>query len=122
LQRLDGLAIDHWQLMPAAAVRILQAARRRGWTGVLPPIQDATPLLQLDLISAGMECVGFLGSTCRPGLGTGAHVAEDHALIEALDPGTGQPVPDGERGYLVCTSLGRDNPMIRYNLEDVVRI
>ena len=67
LQRLDGLAIDHWQLMPAAAVRIREAAGRHGWTGVLPPIQDATPLLQLDLISAGMECVGFLGSTCRPG-------------------------------------------------------
>jgi phenylacetate-CoA ligase len=122
LQRLDGLAIDHWQLMPAASVRIREAARRRGWTGVLPPIQDATPLLQLDLISAGMECVGFLGSTCRPGLGIGAHVAEDYAVVEALDPATGHPVPDGQRGYLVCTSLGRDNPMIRYNLQDVVRI
>jgi phenylacetate-CoA ligase len=122
LRRLDGLTVDHWQLMPAAAVRIREAAQRRGWTGLLPPIGNVTPLMQLDLISAGMECVGFLGSTCRPGLGHGAHVAEDYAVVEVVDPETSQPVPDGERGYLVCTSLGRDNPMIRYNLEDVVRI
>src|SRR5262249_2783198 len=30
--------------------------------------------------------------------------------------------PEGERGLLTVTSLGRDNPMLRYNNEDVVRI
>jgi phenylacetate-CoA ligase len=35
---------------------------------------------------------------------------------------SGQPVPDGERGHLVVTSLDRDNPMLRYDLQDLVRI
>jgi len=39
-----------------------------------------------------------------------------------LDLDTGAAVANGERGSLVVTSLGRDNPMIRYDLEDVVRI
>jgi phenylacetate-CoA ligase len=31
-------------------------------------------------------------------------------------------VPEGQRGQLVVTSLNRDNPMLRYNVEDIVRV
>jgi len=122
LTKLEGLPIDHWLLMPAAVLRIRDVAERIGWKGTLPPLEAATPNRQLDLISAGTECVAFLGATCQPGQGKGAHLHEDYAVVEAVDPVSHEPVPDGTRGYLLCTSLGRDNPMIRYNLEDVVRI
>jgi phenylacetate-CoA ligase len=49
-------------------------------------------------------------------------MAEDFAVVEVLDVRTGEAVGPGERGTMVVTSLGRDNPMIRYDLEDVVRI
>ena len=39
-----------------------------------------------------------------------------------LDPYTGAPVAEGQRGQLVVTSLNRDNPMLRYNVEDIVRV
>ena len=64
--------------------------------------------------------MSYLGSACAPG--RGAHIAEDYAIVEVLDLDNCQPVADGQRGSLVVTSLGRDNPMIRYDLEDVVRV
>lgn len=122
LRTLEDLPIAHWHLLPAAAVRIREVAQRIGWTGKLPEIELTSPARQFGVISAGQECVGTLGSTCDLPAMKGAHIAEDAAIVEVLDPVTRQPVPDGARGVLVCTSLGRENPMIRYDLEDVVRV
>lgn len=122
LRTIEDLPIGHWHLMPAAAARIREIATRIEWTGKLPDVELNSPMRQFSSISAGQECIGTLGSTCDAPAMKGAHLAEDAAIVEVLDPTTRQPVPDGERGVLVCTSLGRDNPMIRYDLEDVVRV
>ena len=119
LRAIAGLPIDSWQLFPAALARLREAAGRIGFDG-LPSAQAERAESQYDKISAGQECVAYLGSTC--GQSAGAHLAEDHALVEVLDISSGAPVPDGQRGQLVVTSLGRDNPMIRYNVEDIVRL
>lgn len=119
LLAIRELPVDRWQLFPAALLRLREAAARIGFAG-LPDPDRIGPLTQYEKISAGMECVAYLGSSC--GRSGGAHLAEDFALVEALDPVSGEPVPDGRRGRLVVTSLGRDNPMLRYDLEDVVRI
>lgn len=51
----------------------------------------------------------------------GLHLAEDHHLVEVLDPVSGLPVPDGEKGELVLTTLRkRARPMIRFRTGDVV--
>ena len=92
-------------------------------TGVaidLPPPEAAGPAAQHRKLSAGQECVAYLGSACWAN--DGAHIAEDFAIVEALELDSDDPVPDGRRGRLVVTSLGRDNPMIRYDIEDVVRV
>ena len=86
----------------------------------LPPAEDGGPAAQYDKLSAGQECVSYLGSACAPG--RGSHIAEDFAIVEVLDVHTGEAVAPGQRGTMVVTSLGRDNPMIRYDLEDVVRV
>jgi len=53
----------------------------------------------------------------------GLHVAEDHFLIEVLDPDTHEPVPDGEWGELVITTLDKEaTPVIRYRTKDITRI
>ncbi len=51
----------------------------------------------------------------------GLHWAEDHILVEVLDPETGQPVPEGGRGELVLTTLKKSSrPMIRFRTGDIV--
>jgi len=52
----------------------------------------------------------------------GMHVWEDAYLAEIVDPATGEPLPDGELGELVMTSLGREGmPIIRYRTRDMTR-
>ena len=52
----------------------------------------------------------------------GMHIWEDAYLPEIVDPATGEPVPDGEYGELVMTSLGREGmPIIRYRTRDITR-
>jgi phenylacetate-CoA ligase len=120
LRAIEHIPVDHWGLFPAALHRFREAAVRIGYQGELPEPEEIGPTYQHDRISAGQECVGFLGSACSPG--KGAHLAEDYAIVEALDPTTGAPKPDDERGTFVITSLGRDNPMIRYDMEDIIRV
>ena len=53
----------------------------------------------------------------------GMHVQEDHFLVECLDPDTLQPVPEGEEGELVITTLSREAmPLIRYRTRDVASL
>ncbi len=51
------------------------------------------------------------------------HIFEDHFLTEIIDPKTGEPVPDGERGELVITTLTKQAlPIIRYRTGDITSI
>ena len=51
---------------------------------------------------------------------TGMHVAEDHYIVECIDTETGRPVPDGEPGELVFTTLTREaSPVLRYKTRDI---
>ncbi len=53
----------------------------------------------------------------------GLHINEDHFLVEVLDPVTLEPVPEGEIGELVITTLTKEAfPMIRYRTRDLSRI
>jgi len=52
----------------------------------------------------------------------GLHGWEDHFLFEIIDPESGQPVPEGEAGELVITTLTKQAlPMIRYRTRDITR-
>ncbi len=53
----------------------------------------------------------------------GLHVNEDHFLIEIVDPETLQPLPDGETGEVVFTTLTKEGiPVIRYRTRDISRV
>jgi phenylacetate-CoA ligase len=120
VRALEHLPIDEWRVYPAALARFREAANRIGSSIQLPAPEASGPAAQYDKLSAGQECVSYLGSACQPG--RGSHLAEDYAIVEVLNVRTAEPVRTGERGTMVVTSLGRDNPMIRYDLEDVVRL
>lgn len=53
----------------------------------------------------------------------GMHVQEDHFFPEIIDPETGAPRADGERGELVLTTLTRDAmPVLRYRTRDLTAL
>ena len=48
---------------------------------------------------------------------------EDHFLVEALDPATGRPVPDGDLGELAFTTFTKEAlPLLRYRTGDLARL
>ena len=77
----------------------------------------------------GIDAIDIYGlsEVIGPGVGIecleakdGLHVFEDHFLVEAVDVNTGQPVPNGEPGEIVITSLTKEAfPVIRYRTRDI---
>jgi phenylacetate-CoA ligase len=78
------------------------------------------PSEQYLMVSSGLEALPLLGSACEER--NGAHLAEDLAIVEVVDWTTGRPRGHGERGSLIVTVLEKDNFLLRYDLEDVVRL
>ncbi|MGQ0802895.1 MAG: phenylacetate--CoA ligase family protein [Actinomycetota bacterium] len=74
----------------------------------------------LPLMTAGIECYAYAAGPCDRG--PGGHVHEDRVVVQAVDPATGADVPDGEWGNLVVTTIGRDNALLRYDLEEACAI
>lgn len=71
----------------------------------------------------GLSEVMGPGVACECEKQNGLHVCEDHFIIEIVDPKTLQPVPDGEWGEVVFTTLSKDcSPLIRYRTRDISRI
>jgi phenylacetate-CoA ligase len=53
----------------------------------------------------------------------GLHVAEDHFLLEIVDPVSGETMPDGDVGELVITPLTKEAfPVLRYRTHDLTRL
>lgn len=51
---------------------------------------------------------------------TGMHIAEDLFMVEVVDPKTLEPLPLGERGEIVITTLTKEaTPMLRYRTRDI---
>jgi phenylacetate-CoA ligase len=54
---------------------------------------------------------------------SGLHVNEDHFLVEAIDPDTGRPVPDGTSGELVFSTVTKEAlPLLRYRTGDIAAL
>ena len=50
----------------------------------------------------------------------GMHINEDHFIAEIIDPESGEPLPAGQRGELVFTSLDKEAfPLLRYRTRDI---
>ncbi|HUS59664.1 MAG TPA: phenylacetate--CoA ligase [Planctomycetota bacterium] len=81
--------------------------------------------------AAGVKAYDIYGLSeiIGPGVGTeceaqsGLHIFEDHFLVEIVDPETGEPMPDGEEGEVVFTTLSKlAMPIIRYRTHDITSI
>jgi phenylacetate-CoA ligase len=68
----------------------------------------------------GLTEVGPISFECWEAPGS-LHLNECEYVCEVLEPGSDSPVPDGQRGELVVTNLGRTaSPVIRYRTGDIV--
>jgi phenylacetate-CoA ligase len=110
-------------------VDLRQAALRIGVFGA-EPWSDA---MRRDLEERlGIKAVDLYGLSeiLGPGVACECHVAqdglhgwEDHFLFEVIDPETLRPLPRGEAGELVITTLTKEAlPMIRYRTRDITRL
>ena len=79
----------------------------------------------------GIDTFDIIGMTETGGVGMGVdcpahagiHVWEDHYLAEIVDPASGRPLPDGQTGELVVTTLTREAlPVIRYRTGDLTSV
>ncbi len=69
-----------------------------------------------------------MSEMCGPGVAfeckeqNGMHIWEDYYLVEIINPETLEPVPDGELGEMVLTTLNREAmPLLRYRTRDLTR-
>jgi phenylacetate-CoA ligase len=80
----------------------------------------------------GLKAINFYGLSelCGPGVAAecpeardGLHVNEDHFLPEVVDPDSGEPLPEGEEGELVFTTLTKEAlPLLRYRTGDIASL
>lgn len=70
-----------------------------------------------------------MSEMCGPGVAfecqeqNGLHIWEDYYIVEIIDPDTLQPVPEGEVGELVLTTINREGmPLLRYRTRDLTRV
>jgi phenylacetate-CoA ligase len=82
-------------------------------------LEDELGLTALNLYGLS-EIVGpGVAAECREGR-DGSHVQEDHFLPEIVDPATGAPLPPGQDGELVLTTLTKEAlPLVRYRTGDI---
>jgi phenylacetate-CoA ligase len=68
---------------------------------------------------SGVEACGLI-SECEHGR---LHISPDIAVLEFLDPETGQPAQPGQLAEVVCTGLlNYDQPLIRYRIGDLMQL
>jgi phenylacetate-CoA ligase len=93
------------------------------WTNELrKSIEERTSLQAIDLYGLSEVIGPGVAQECLEGK-DGLTIWEDHFYPEVVDPATGQPLPDGEKGELVFTSLTKEAlPILRYRTRDLTRL
>ncbi len=124
---------------PSYALHIAEVARAEGFgPGALPlrfghfggepwteemrgEIERSLGILAFN--NYGLSEVIGPGVSGECGAREGMHVSEDHFLVECLDPETLGPVPEGETGELVFTTLTKEAlPVLRYRTRDLAAL
>jgi phenylacetate-CoA ligase len=140
LMLMQDLGVTAIACTPSYFLRILDVAREKGidfrrdtrlkhgifgaepWTDEMrAKIENETGIIAHDIY--GLTEISGPGVAGSCGKSTGLHIWEDHFYPEIIDPETLEPLPDGEEGELVFTTLDRfGTPMIRYRTRDLTRL
>jgi len=108
-----------------AGIKPKELQLRAGLFGAEPWTQSMRDKIEAGLGIRAHDIYGLVEIT-GPGVATsceendGMHIQEDYFYPEIIDPDTLKPLPDGETGELVFTTLGKTGtPMIRYRTRDI---
>ncbi|MEG0071668.1 MAG: phenylacetate--CoA ligase [Raoultibacter sp.] len=89
--------------------------------GMRAEIQDKLGIRVHDIY--GLSEIMGPGVACECERQNGLHVCEDQFIVEIVDPATLEPVPDGQWGEVVITTLVKEcSPLVRYRTRDISRI
>jgi phenylacetate-CoA ligase len=93
------------------------------WTeGLREAVEGALGLSAVDIYGLSEVMGPGVSAECIEGR-DGAHVNEDHFLVETVDPQSGDPVPDRDVGELVFTTLTKEAlPLLRYRTGDLASL
>jgi phenylacetate-CoA ligase len=101
---------------------------RIGQFGAEPWSDKIRERIEKELCIKAFDVYG-LTELCGPGVSVecseqeGLHVAEDHFIVETINPETGEVLSPGEEGELVFTTLTKMGlPMLRYRTRDISKI
>lgn len=137
VRMLADLRPDILTCTPAYALRLGEAvaeagvelpALKAGLFGAEPWSAELRAAIEAVLPIKAMDVYG-LSEVIGPGVATeclqqdGLHVNEDHFIVEAVDPATGEPVEDGAPGELVFTTPTKQAlPLLRYRTGDIASL
>ncbi len=93
------------------------------WTNAMrAEVEDAFDMHAVDIYGLSEVIGPGVANECVE-TKDGLHIWEDHFYPEVVNPETGDPVPDGELGELVFTSLTKEAfPIVRYRTRDLTRL
>lgn len=101
---------------------------KAGIFGAEPWSENMRKTIEESLAIKAFDIYGMC-EICGPGVAIeceeqdGLHFWEDFFYFEVVDPNTGEPVPDGEEGELVITTLAKEGmPLLRYRTHDLTHI
>ena len=101
---------------------------KSGMFGAEPWSDKIRERIEQDLDIEAFDVYG-LTELCGPGVSiecpehNGLHIAEDHFIVETIDPDTGEVRSPGEEGELVFTTLTKTGlPMLRYRTRDISKV
>jgi phenylacetate-CoA ligase len=103
-------------------------ALRKAFVGAEPYTEETRQKIETAL---GIDVYNSYGLSEMNGPGVafecehknGLHLWEDNYLLEIIDPHTGEPLPEGQTGELVLTTLCRQAmPLLRYRTRDITAV
>ncbi len=92
------------------------------WTEAMRnEIEQRLKILAIDIYGLSEIMGPGVASDCK--YKCGLHIAEDYFLPEIIDPDTLEPLPYGEKGELVITTIDKEGiPLIRYRTRDITSL